>query len=105
MKRTSYLNVFVFFLFLNNNGYRQTKCYKQTDGQTQFTCIKAGADPGILVRGVDFFFKGMGSGSRFMPPVGPWQRRGGGPGGEAPGSSRILVYLEVKFNHIASPHR
>ena len=40
-----------------------------------------------------------------MPPVGPWQRRGGGPGGKAPGSSQILVYLEVKFNHIASPHR
>ena len=46
-----------------------------------------GADPGILVRGVDiFFFKCMGF-------------------GEAPGSSWILVILGVKFNHIVGHHR
>ena len=65
-----------------------------------------GADPGILVRGrgVDFFKKGMGFGVRLKTPS-PGQRPGGGPGGEGLGSSRILVILGVKFNHIVSPDR
>ena len=36
--------------------------------------------------GVDFVFKGMGSGATLRPLVGPGQRPGGGPGDEAPGS-------------------
>ena len=47
----------------------------------------AGADPGTLVGGVDFFFKGMGSGGRLKAPVGPGQSPVGGTGGEVPGSS------------------
>ena len=43
-------------------------------------------------------------GAALSPPVGPGQRPGGGSGGEAPGSSWILVILEVKFNHIVCPH-
>ena len=57
-------------LFLNDIGYRQTKCYKQTDGRTQFTCTKAGADPGILVRGGGrgfFFSKGWDLGAALCP--------------------------------------
>ena len=47
-----------------------------------------GADPGILVSGgVEFFSKAWGHGAAFRPPLGSGQRLGGGPGGEAPGSS------------------
>ena len=52
--------------------------------------ILAGADPGILVRGGGawtFSFKGMGFEAALRPPVGQGQRPGGGPGGEATGSS------------------
>ena len=55
--------------------------------------------------GAWIFFKGMGSGAVLRSQVGPGHRRGGGPGGEAPGSSWILVTLGVKFNHIVSSHR
>ena len=67
----------------------------------------SGADPGILVGGggAGIFFKGRGSGAALRSQVGPGHRRGGGPGGEAPGSSWILVTLGVKFNHIVSSHR
>ena len=40
--------------------------------------MSRGVDPGILVK------RGVG---RLRPPVGPEQRPGGGPRGEAPGSS------------------
>ena len=50
--------------------------------------VVSGADPGILVRGgVDFFSKAWGSGPALRSPVGPGQRPGGFPGGEAPGTS------------------
>ena len=49
---------------------------------------QTGADPEILVGGGrGFFFKGMGLEAALRPPVGPGQCPGGGPGGEAPGSS------------------
>ena len=48
----------------------------------------SGAEPGILVGGVEFFFsKPWCLRATLKPPVGPAQRLGGGPGGEAPGSS------------------
>ena len=37
--------------------------------------------------GAWIFFKGMGSGAALRSQVGPGHRRGGGSGGEAPGSS------------------
>ena len=48
-----------------------------------------GADPGILYRGGrEFFFsKAWGLGVALRPSGGPGQRPGGGPVGEAPGSS------------------
>ena len=49
----------------------------------------SGADLEIK-RGVSIFPKlslSWGSGGRCRPPVGPGQSLGGGPGGEAPGSS------------------
>ena len=52
-----------------------------------------------------FFSKAWGSGPALRSPVGPGQRPGGFPGGEAPGTSWILAILGVKFNHIISPHR
>ena len=45
-----------------------------------------GADPEILVRGGDYFFKGIGSGAGLSPPVGPGQRPGWDSGGKAPGN-------------------
>ena len=53
-----------------------------------FTSI-TGADQGILVRGGAWIFCSMawGSGAALRPPVGPGQRPGGFPGGEAPGTS------------------
>uniref|UniRef100_K1QWW8 Uncharacterized protein n=1 Tax=Magallana gigas TaxID=29159 RepID=K1QWW8_MAGGI len=33
-------------------------------------------------------------GAALRPPVGPGQSTGGGPGGEAPGSSWVFVYFE-----------
>ena len=60
-----------------------------------------GADPGILVRGAWIFFsKAWGFGAALGSPVGPLV---GAQGGEAPGSSGILVNSGVKFNHIISP--
>ena len=48
----------------------------------------SGADPGILVRGGrDFFSNAWGLVATLGALVGPGQRPGGGPGGEAPGSS------------------
>ena len=65
----------------------------------------SGADPGNLVGGGrGFFLMAWGPGAALRPPVGPGQSPGRGQGGEAPGSSRILVILGVKFNHIVSPH-
>ena len=41
--------------------------------------------------------KAWGLGAAIMPPVGPEQRPGGGPGGKSLGSSIILVILGVKL--------
>ena len=50
--------------------------------------VSSWADPGILMGGAWFFFpKAWGLGAALRRPVGPEQRPGGGPGGEAPGSS------------------
>ena len=63
--------------------------------------ILSGADPGILVRGggVDFSFKGMGFEAALRPPGGKGHGLGGAQGGEAPGSSGILVILGVNFTN------
>ena len=45
--------------------------------------------------------KAWGLGAALRSPVGPGQRPGGGSGG----SCDIFFILEVKFNHIVSPHR
>ena len=51
----------------------------------------AGADPGFQVRrGRETASEVGGLGTALRPPVGPEQSPGGGPGGEAPGSSRVL---------------
>ena len=51
-----------------------------------------GAYPGIEVRGATLIEAGD-LGATLRPPVGPGQSHGGGPGGEAPGSSWISEIL------------
>ena len=89
-----YFSTKLFLIIIQFNSfhfiYLQFKYPREATGRFTFTIKQhiTGADPGILVRGgVDFFSKAWGSGPALRSPVGPGQRPGGFPGGEAPGTS------------------